>query len=402
MKNVRKLTCLILSVLLLACAAQPVAAADSRTCIRQMINYYRCYESEAQTDIDRLTEELAGSDPELAEKWGKVMAYWDWVNTEMEVGENCLPDGLPEDDSLGIVVLGYELAADGSIKPQLEGRLEAALRSLEKYPNAFIICTGGGTAKYDKNATEARQMERWLKDHGVMADKILMEPRSYSTVANAQYTCKMLAEDFPQIKTLAVITSDYHLHRGSLLFGAEAILSGYDLTVAAGGAYIMDRNYREDIQTQTEDLCTLTGISISGMKKPRLSQLSHIVAEGEGSFYMNVEPEVTVRAVYDSGYERVIKTGLNYSGIDFGTPGIQTLTIAYTADGITYSTSMEVELLPIPTEAPTQLPSATEPTPVEAVPAEEPRQEQPSLAVPMMVAAALLATLSFLLRLKKQ
>lgn len=391
-------------ILLLNCAVPVKAAESNQSIIRQMINYYRCYQEEAQIDIDRLTEKLAANDPELAQRWAKVMAHWNWVNTQMEVGENVLPDGLPEDDSLCIVVLGYELAADGSIKPQLEGRLKAALRSLEKYPNAFIACTGGGTAKYDKNATEARQMERWLKDHGVMADQILMEPNSFSTVANAKYTCKMLAEDFPQIKTIAVITSDYHLHRGALLFGAEAILAGYDLNVAAGAAYMMNRSYREDVQTQAEDLCNLSGISIAGAGKPRLSSISHIVAEGEGSFYMNGEPEVTVRAVYDSGYERVIKTGLNYSGIDFGTPGIQTLTIAYTADGITYRTSMEVELLPVPSEAPAQQPAATEAIAPETLPAEESRTKETEapIVIPMVAAAVLLATLSFLIRMKKR
>ena len=50
------------------------------------------------------------------------MDYWSYANNEMILYPDVLPEGLPKDDSLCIVVLGYELAPDGSMKKELIGR----------------------------------------------------------------------------------------------------------------------------------------------------------------------------------------------------------------------------------------------------------------------------------------
>lgn len=50
-----------------------------------------------------------------------------------------LPDGLPDTDELCIVVLGFQLNPDGSMRDELINRLNVALRSAEKYPNAYIV-----------------------------------------------------------------------------------------------------------------------------------------------------------------------------------------------------------------------------------------------------------------------
>lgn len=105
-----------------------------------MISYYSTYQSTAKTDIQRLVEKLKALNSTKGEEWEKIMKYGDYVNTDMNVNV----DGLPNDDS--------------TMKDELVGRLQTALASAQKYPNAYVAVTGGGTAKNNPNVIEADQM----------------------------------------------------------------------------------------------------------------------------------------------------------------------------------------------------------------------------------------------------
>lgn len=134
----------------------PVFASESgeTDIINEMISYYSTYQSTAKTDIQRLVEKLKALNSTKGEEWEKIMEYWDYVNTDMNVNV----DGLPNDDSLCITVLGVALNDDGTMKDELVGRLQTALASAQKYPNAYVAVTGGGTAKNNPNVIEADQM----------------------------------------------------------------------------------------------------------------------------------------------------------------------------------------------------------------------------------------------------
>ena len=138
----------------------PVFASESgeTDIINEMISYYSIYQSTAKTDIQRLVEKLKALNSTKGEEWEKIMEYWDYVNTDMNVNVDVLPDGLPNDDSLCITVLGFALNDVGTMKDELVGRLQTALASAQKYPNAYVAVTGGGTAKNNPNAIEADQM----------------------------------------------------------------------------------------------------------------------------------------------------------------------------------------------------------------------------------------------------
>ena len=41
------------------------------------------------------------------------------------------------------------------MKDELLGRLNVALSCAERYPKAYVLCTGGGTARNSPDATEA-------------------------------------------------------------------------------------------------------------------------------------------------------------------------------------------------------------------------------------------------------
>ena len=192
--------------------------------IEELAVYYGTYGDEAKEKTTELLEELYAADPVQGAKWGSIMQLWETVNKDSEINENILPDGLPETDELCMIVLGFQLNPDGSMKDELIERLKVAKASAEKYPKALIVCTGGGTATENPDATEAGEMAKWLTENGVDPQRVIVEDQSLTTAQNAIYTYRILTEQYPPVKQLVIISSDYHIATGTLLFGAEAIL----------------------------------------------------------------------------------------------------------------------------------------------------------------------------------
>jgi len=201
---------------------------ESYRLVSDMAYAYANQQEDALDIIRTDLGQLSALDPALGDLWGKLMRLWSEVNTSLTVNPGILPDGLPEDDSLCIVVLGFQLEGDGTMAPELVGRCETALRCAEKYPNAYIAVTGGGTAWQNRSATEAGVMAAWLSAHGVGEDRIITEDASMTTGDNAVFTCKILREQFPQVKSLAIVSSDYHVPLGVLLFQERAYLDEYE------------------------------------------------------------------------------------------------------------------------------------------------------------------------------
>ena len=200
---------------------------ESYNLVSDMVYAYADRQEEAVDIIRADLEKLTALDPALGSLWTKLMRVWSEVNSGLTLNPGVLPDGLPEDGSLCIVVLGFQLESDGSMAPELLGRCETALKCAEKYPNALIAVTGGGTAWSNPNATEAGVMAEWLIAHGVTAERILKEDASRTTGDNAEFTCRLLVEQHPEVKALAVVSSDYHVPLGVLLFQEEALLHEY-------------------------------------------------------------------------------------------------------------------------------------------------------------------------------
>ena len=196
----------------------------AREIIEKLAVYYGTYGSEAEQETSDLLEDLASIDPVLGEKWSSIMNLWKATGTDLPIHADILPDGLPETDELCLVVLGFQLNPDGSMKDELIERLNVALASAEKYPNALVVCTGGGTASENKSATEAGKMAEWLIENGVDPQRVIVEDQSLTTAQNAIFTYQILTEQYPQVKEMAIISSDYHIPTGVLLFEAEAIL----------------------------------------------------------------------------------------------------------------------------------------------------------------------------------
>lgn len=259
-------------------AAQPAAAepADypagipetndpAHAIIRDIIRYYGAYQGDDNGKVESLLQELTELDSRQGELWQRIIDYWKYANDELVVNDLQLPEDLSQDDDLCIVVLGFELNDDGSMQPELLGRLEVALTCAEQYPNAYVVCTGGGTARQNKDVTEAGLMGDWLMDHGVAPERLIIEDESHTTAENAIFSYNILLEKYPQVHSVAIVSSHYHIAWGSLLFEAAFLRTAMEqqtpeIHVISNAAYpFVNEKYRDVLRFETGGLLQFIG-----------------------------------------------------------------------------------------------------------------------------------------------
>ena len=259
----------ILSIILVLCLLLPlpVSAASQVGSLEeygvQLIQYYLHHQDAATDVIWDITRQMKELDPKEGAVWEKLMFDWAWINDDMTIYEDSLPEGLPQDDSLCIVVMGFGLNADGSIRPELKKRLEVALAFAQKYPNAWVLVTGGQTGAVD-GITEAGQMADWLQKKGLAKGRIIREPQSLSTTANAVNSYKLLTQAYSQVDAIAVVTSDYHIAQSCAMFAAVSnYQSGYKggKSLELVGNAVCDTGMEEDsLLTQAWGISLIMGI----------------------------------------------------------------------------------------------------------------------------------------------
>lgn len=417
MKLSRRLLAFLAAALMflsMSCTVRASEPDDMEGDILQMLTYYVYYQERAETDIARLNADLGQNYPTLAKAWENIMHYWAWVDQEMAVTPDILPDGLPEDDSLCIVVLGYALNPTGSMKDELVGRLEVALASAVKYPNAYILCTGGGTASRNEKKTEAGQMANWLKKHNIDKSRIIIEDESLSTIQNAQYSCKILAQDYPQVRHLALISSDYHVPRGCVYFNTQLALTAYEnssepLDIVGNAGYQTGSNYTEDIPSLYTGIAQIAGIDFKTQAKPTLSKLTGLEVDGEFTYETGTAMTLTATAVYDSGFTRDVTSSTIFSGVDMNQSGEQLLTVTYSENGIEIAKQMLVDVtsgyaeeldVQLTEEDGQEAAEETSAAIMSQIPETTASGVSPAPIWPFVILAALLALLALLLRLK--
>ncbi len=232
LKIVASILCITLSLSLLGCgneAKNNDKKRDKQDIIEEMVVDYGNYGDSANKKVKSLLKELKDADAKSSKRWESIIKLWSGVNNDLKLNYDILPSGLPKSDELCIVVLGFQLKADGTMKKELIERLKVVKNSAKAYPKAMIVCTGGGTAKDNKKATEAGKMAEWLRNHGVDKDRIIVEDKSITTAQNAIYTFDILEKKYPQVNKIAIVSSDYHIATGKLLFEAESILRAKDI-----------------------------------------------------------------------------------------------------------------------------------------------------------------------------
>lgn len=273
MKIVRTLVCLL--VCLSLCVSVPFAASaqeDVTPYIQRMIQYYLHYGQSADSEIEALLDYIESVDPGQGTLWRGIMEDWRWNNEEMTVNRDLLPDRLPQDDSLCIVILGYALNDDGSMQEELIDRLVVGLASALKYPNAYVCVTGGATAANTRD-TEAGRMGDWLVEKGVEPHRVIREDRSYSTTENARNVCALLRERYPQVSSVAVVSSDYHIPWGVSMFTTvshyESYYNGHSIKVVGNAANTTGNN-RDTMYSQAWGISIIAELPFDGNAVPAM------------------------------------------------------------------------------------------------------------------------------------
>ena len=77
---------------------------------------YGTYGAEAKDRIDQLLKELSDADKSTGARWKEIMGLWSSGDLGRPLHYDILPDGLPDTDELCIVVLGFQLNPDGTMK----------------------------------------------------------------------------------------------------------------------------------------------------------------------------------------------------------------------------------------------------------------------------------------------
>lgn len=238
----------ILTLLLFLCCIAGCGAKEQVRPEQEIVQdiIYTFDAKQGNPDTEKLLSELEKANPKKAAVWKNICSVWSDAYSESYVNPSILPDGLPTDNSLAIVVLGFELNPDGSMKDELIGRLQTAYDCAIKYPNAYIVMTGGGTAANNREVTEADSMADWIRSRGISDNRIIVENKSMSTLQNADNSFRILEAQYPSVTKLAIVTSDYHVPWGVVNFDAvieyEASKKGtapmYEIISNAG--YLLD------------------------------------------------------------------------------------------------------------------------------------------------------------------
>ena len=121
-----------------------------------------------------------------------------------------------------LVILG---AGVNGTRPSLslETRLEAALSYLAQKPDIPIVVSGSQGP--GEEISEARCMADWLMDHGIPEERIILEEQADNTEENIAFSQELLADKGIDLTgNIAVVSSDYHLFRASLLWGTAGMV----------------------------------------------------------------------------------------------------------------------------------------------------------------------------------
>lgn len=271
MNFAKRLVCILLAMLCLgSIPVQAKAQENVSPYIQRMIQYYLHYQSDAQTEIETLLEYIASADPGQGVLWRQIMVDWAYCNEKQTICYEVLPDSLPQDDSLCIVVLGYGLKADGSMKEELIDRLVVALASALKYPNAYVCVTGGATAS-GSSATEAGQMAAWLQEKGLDSSRLILETKALSTHTNATRIYNILNQQYPQITSVAVVSSDYHIPWGTAMFTTAfhhgAYNGGREIRLVGNAANATGKTM-DTLYSQALGISAIAGLSFDGNAVP--------------------------------------------------------------------------------------------------------------------------------------
>lgn len=138
-----------------------------------------------------------------------------------------------------IIVLGAQVYQDRPSKV-LQYRLDKTIEYMEKNPNTICIVTGGkGT---NEPFAEAYGMSKYLIEHGIDEQKIILEDQANNTIQNIQFSMKLM--DYEHAK-VGILTNQFHLYRGMQLAKKQGIKNVYGIPADSMLGYLPNNMFRE-------------------------------------------------------------------------------------------------------------------------------------------------------------
>ncbi|MEE0831009.1 MAG: discoidin domain-containing protein [Longicatena sp.] len=342
----RKIMTWFLSIaMMLSLVSMPTkihAGSTVTECVNELISYFKSYQLDAETDIERVLAQLEKIDATEAKAWKDIMHYWleinqpnyvvDYTEEELQNGIE-IPDGVPNDNSVAIIVLGYALNSDGTMTNELVGRLKVAKALADQLPNSYILVTGG----VQKNGwTECMRMTDWLVEAGIPLERIIQENAASSTVSNATKSYSKLVNDYPQVNKLIMVTSDYHIQRGSILFRTHFTLKAKEagvepMPILFHAGYETGKS-NEGVSSQASAVTSVSGYS-SGTSVT-LSILNSLHIALNTPYETGSELDLKVIAGYNTGYQSDVTDKVVIEGFDPQKDASQLISVSYTENDV--------------------------------------------------------------------
>lgn len=351
-------------------SAADIATAAEQNLISQILTYYYEYTTgdfnsdngwsaaaiNADIDIQRCLAELKELNPALGQAYTNIIEYWQYADTTMPINKDILPDGLPNDNSLCIVTLGFQLdQTTGEMQPELIDRLNVTLKSAQKYPNAYIAVTGGGTSPADPTKTEGDEMAAWLIEHGIDKDRIIVENKAPTTVGNATNTFALLKEK-SEVKSIAMISSASHIQRAVAIFETVFQLEAYKtkseaITILDNASCPVSRqeSLKQQVTAVTQatnyclnsDIKLLDSIQLSTLDSLAFTDVDETLTQG-----VKVEPKVIASFTTADGnpFQSDVTKKAVIEEIDTNKLGKQVLKAVYSYNDVTKEVVKDVTI----------------------------------------------------------
>lgn len=180
-----------------------IAPADIRT--RVFLAHWSryCGDMDGAEEIRRRIGQIR---PPVGADLGQIWRHIDaWKSSP--IGDS-LPVHTKDGKNTAIVVLGYVLNQDGSMRTELVRRLEKGLEAARAYPDAGIVVTGGVP---QSGVVEAAAMHLWLIEHAVPPERIFIEGYARDVVENLIYSRQIL--EIIRADSILLITSANNVRR---------------------------------------------------------------------------------------------------------------------------------------------------------------------------------------------
>lgn len=126
-----------------------------------------------------------------------------------------------------LLILGGNVIGADTPSPQLFERMKAAAKYLTENENVIAVPCGG-CFREGQEKSEARIIADYLIPQGVAEGRIVLEDKSTTTYENFEFAAEIIknhsGKELSEL-SIAFLSSDYHIHRASIIAKQSGIVN---------------------------------------------------------------------------------------------------------------------------------------------------------------------------------